>query len=388
MLNYLWAFMMVAGVLWAAFHGNLSAVTDGALSSAKEAVMLCITMLGVMSFWSGIMEIGQKSGLIERLSHRMGPVLRFLFPRIPKDHPAMDHIATNIIANILGLGWAATPAGLKAMESLQELEEERREEEQTGLDKNSLESSKKRQVKKRPRAMPPGTASNVLPKLFTISNYISMNSHFNFMRFFANSIFITLAITVIVIYTSTLCGFVLSKYRFKGRDALFGLVLATMMIPWCVTIIPRYSMIKAFGWMNSYAALIVPASFSGFGIFMMKQHIASVPDEILEAARIDGANEFYIFHKIVIPMAKNGISSIAIFQFLWAWEDFLWPYLVIDDSKKQLLSVGLKMFNGQYSTDYGALFAATTISIIPVLAVYLFFQKQFIAGIAASAVKG
>lgn len=131
MLNYLWAFMMVVGVLWAAFHGNLSAVTDGALSSAKEAVMLCITMLGVMSFWTGIMEIGQKSGLIERLSRRMGPVLRFLFPRIPKDHPAMDHIATNIIANILGLGWAATPAGLKAMESLQELEEERREEEQT-----------------------------------------------------------------------------------------------------------------------------------------------------------------------------------------------------------------------------------------------------------------
>lgn len=226
------------------------------------------------------------------------------------------------------------------------------------------------------------------PKLFTVSNYISMNANFNFMQFFANSIFVTLAITVITIYTSTLCGFVLSKYKFKGRDALFGLVLATMMIPWCVTIIPRYSMIKTLGWMNSYAALIVPASFSGFGIFMMKQHVASLPNEILEAARIDGANEFYIFHKIIIPMSKNGISSIAIFQFLWAWEDFLWPYLVIDDSKKQLLSVGLKMFNGQYATDYGALFAATTISIIPVLAVYLFFQKQFIAGIAASAVKG
>lgn len=227
-----------------------------------------------------------------------------------------------------------------------------------------------------------------LPETFTISNYISMNSHFDFLLFFGNSIFITLTITVIVIYTSTLCGFVLSKYKFRGRDVLFGLVLATMMIPWCVTIIPRYSMVRVFGWMNSYAALIVPASFSGFGIFMMKQHIAALPNEILEAARIDGANEFYIFHKIIIPMAKNGISSIAIFQFLWAWEDFLWPYLVIDDSKKQLLSVGLKMFSGQYSTDYGALFAATTISIIPVLVVYLFFQKQFIAGIAASAVKG
>lgn len=128
MLNYLWAFMMLVGILWAAFHGTLNEVTEGALSSAKEAVTLCITMLGVMSFWTGIMEIGQKSGLIEKLSQKMGPVLHFLFPKIPKDHPASDHIATNIIANMLGLGWAATPAGIKAMESLNELEEERRQQ--------------------------------------------------------------------------------------------------------------------------------------------------------------------------------------------------------------------------------------------------------------------
>ena len=121
---------------------------------------------------------------------------------------------------------------------------------------------------------------------------------------------------------------------------------------------------------------------------MLKQHIETIPDEIIEAARMDGANEFYIFHRIIFPMAKNGISSIAIFQFLWTWEDYLWPYLVINTKEKQLLAVGLKMFNGQYSTDYGALFAATAISIIPVLLIYLFFQKQFIAGIAASAVKG
>ena len=207
-----------------------------------------------------------------------------------------------------------------------------------------------------------------LPQEFILSNYESMNAHFNFMRFFANSLLITVVVTVLVIYTSTICGFVLSKYKFKGRNFLFSIVLSTMMIPWCVT--------------------IIPTMFSGFGIFMMKQHIASLPDEILEAARIDGANEFYIFHRIILPMAKNGISSIAIFQFLWTWEDFLWPYLVINDQDKQLLAVGLKMFNGQYSTDYGALFAATAISILPVLLIYLFFQKQFIAGIASSAVKG
>jgi len=146
MLNYLWAFMMLVGVLWGAFHGNLNGVTDGALTSAKEAVMLCITMLGIMSFWSGIMEVGRKSGLIERMSQKMSPILRFLFPRIPDDHPALEYISPNIIANILGLGWAATPAGLKAMEALKELEEKRRKGEVSG--KYSL------------KPVPEGTANN------------------------------------------------------------------------------------------------------------------------------------------------------------------------------------------------------------------------------------
>lgn len=126
MLNYLWAFMMLIGILWAAFHGTMGAVTEGALNSAKEAITLCITMLGVMSLWTGILEVGQRAGLIDQLSRKMKPVLRFLFPRLPEGHPAHDHIATNMIANILGLGWAATPAGLRAMEELNKLEEERR----------------------------------------------------------------------------------------------------------------------------------------------------------------------------------------------------------------------------------------------------------------------
>lgn len=126
MLNYLWAGMMLVGILWGAFHGNLGAVTDGALEAAGEAVSLCITMLGIMSFWCGILKIGEKSGLIEAMTRKMRPVIRFLFPDIPKDHPASEYISTNMIANMLGLGWAATPAGLKAMEELEQLEEERR----------------------------------------------------------------------------------------------------------------------------------------------------------------------------------------------------------------------------------------------------------------------
>ena len=231
-------------------------------------------------------------------------------------------------------------------------------------------------------------SQSFFPKEFTFDNYVGIQDNFDFIRLFMNSLFVALAVTGLVIYTSTISGFVLSKYQFKGRNLLFGLIMATMMIPWAVTIIPRYSMILKFGWIDSYAALIIPSSVSAFGIFMLRQYISTIPDEIIEAARIDGANEFYIFHKIIFPMARNGISSIAIFQFLWIWEDYLWPYLVINNEAKQLLSVGLKAFNGRYGTDYGGLFAATTISIIPVIIVYLIFQKRFIEGVAASAVKG
>lgn len=126
MLNCLWAGMMAVGILWGAFHGNMAAVTDGALESAREAVTLCITMLGIMSFWCGILKIGEEAGLIEAMTRKMKPVIRFLFPGLPEDHPAAAFISTNMIANMLGLGWAATPAGLAAMEELEKLEEERR----------------------------------------------------------------------------------------------------------------------------------------------------------------------------------------------------------------------------------------------------------------------
>ncbi len=127
MLNIIWASMIVIGVVWAAFHGNIAAVTQGLLDSAAETVSLCVTMLGVVSMWSGILKIAERSGLVDRLARVLEPVLRFLFPRLPEDHPARRSIAVNMIANILGLGWAATPAGLQAMKELAQLEEERRE---------------------------------------------------------------------------------------------------------------------------------------------------------------------------------------------------------------------------------------------------------------------
>lgn len=126
MLNYLWAGMIIVGVVYAAFTGRMPDITNAALDSSKEAIALCITMMGVMSFWVGLMEIADKAGIVKSLSWKMRPLIRFLFPDMPKGHPAEEHITTNIIANVLGLGWAATPAGLKAMDELGKLEEERR----------------------------------------------------------------------------------------------------------------------------------------------------------------------------------------------------------------------------------------------------------------------
>lgn len=174
MLNYVWAAMMALGILWGAFHGNLAEVTNGALESAKEAVALGVTMLGIMSFWTGILKVGEAAGLTEALAGKMYPALRFLFPRIPKGHPSLEPISANMIANMLGLGWAATPAGLRAMAALESLEEERREErgrEKTEETMGSKGGGKRGKNGRRrlPPPVPKGTASSEMCTFLVIN---------------------------------------------------------------------------------------------------------------------------------------------------------------------------------------------------------------------------
>ena len=227
----------------------------------------------------------------------------------------------------------------------------------------------------------------LFPTPSTLDNYVSIQENFNFLRLFGNSVFVATVKTVIIIYTSALLGFVFAKMRFFGRDFLFAIVMSTMMIPWAVTIIPQYEMMVSFGWLDSYKAPIIPGLVSGFGIFLFRQSISGISDELIEAARLDGASDTRIFHSLILPLSHNTIAALAIFTFLWNWEDYLWPFLMITDESKQLLAVGLKAFNGQYGTDYGGLFAATSLAIVPVIIVYMVFQKQFIAGIATGSSK-
>ncbi|WOO86730.1 carbohydrate ABC transporter permease [Mollicutes bacterium LVI A0039] len=226
------------------------------------------------------------------------------------------------------------------------------------------------------------------PSQPTIENYINMITQFNIGRYFFNSVFLSTVRTFIGVYTSLLCGYALAKFDFKFKNQVYAFILITMMVPSFTTLIPMYNMVNQWGLNDSYLAIILPTLLSSFGIFMMRQYmIDGVPNELIEAAKIDGAGEFYIFHKIVVPQCVNMISALSIFLFLWNWEDFLWPYLVLSSESKFPLAVALSQFTGQNVTHYGQLFAATAVTIIPVIIVYLSFQKRFVEGVSMSGIK-
>lgn len=232
------------------------------------------------------------------------------------------------------------------------------------------------------------TPPTFFPGQFTLSHYVMVFKENQFGRFFVNSVGLAVMKTAAILYTSVFFGYVFAKIRFRGREALFLFVLATMMIPWPVTLAPMYQMMTWFGWVGTYWSLLIPSLFSTFGIFMMRQFMATLPDELIEAARIDGAGEFTIFHFVMLPNMTAALSALGIFQFLWVWDDYLWPFLMLQTMDSYTLPVGLSLFNGQYFSDHGGVFAAASIAVVPVIVVYLLFQRQFIEGIALTGIKG
>ncbi|MDR1947783.1 MAG: carbohydrate ABC transporter permease [Spirochaetaceae bacterium] len=215
-----------------------------------------------------------------------------------------------------------------------------------------------------------------------------MNKAVNIATAYRNSIFLALIKTMIILYTSAIAGYTISKIDFRYNKAVFIFVLSTMMIPWPVVIIPQYQEMVWFRWVGKYASLILPALFSGFGIFLMKQFIDSIPRELMEAARCDGATEYGIFHRIVLPNIGPALSALAILQFLWVWDDFLWPTLMINRANKFTLPLALRALQGQHFSDFGPIFAGAAISVVPVLLVYIIFQRQFVEGITMTGIRG
>ncbi len=228
-----------------------------------------------------------------------------------------------------------------------------------------------------------------IPEKPTLTNYPTVFNDVPFLRFFFNSLLVASTVTIGCVFTSSLAGFAFAKYDFFARDKFFIIVLSTMMIPFQVTLIPFYIMMRRFRLIDTYWALIIPGLNSAFGIFLMRQFIMNIPNELLDAARIDGCSEFRIYWRIILPLSKAALGTLSIFIFMWSWDSFLWPIIVINRLEMKTIPLGLMMFDQFYGGPRQHLImAGTTMAVLPVLLVFLFVQKQFVKGITLTGLKG
>lgn len=227
-----------------------------------------------------------------------------------------------------------------------------------------------------------------IPSTFHWSNYVKVWSEIPFPVYYFNTIKIAVITTVLQIITCSSAAYAFAKVKFPERDKLFFLYIATMMIPYQVMMIPQFMLIKEIGLMNSHWAIILLGAFSPFGVFLFRQFFMAIPEELSEAARIDGLNEFGIYMRIILPLTRPAIASLVIFTFMHAWNDFLAPLIYLSDDKLFTLQLGMQHFQSEFSTDYGPLMAAAVSAIVPTIIIYFIAQDHFIEGIAAGAVKG
>jgi multiple sugar transport system permease protein len=229
----------------------------------------------------------------------------------------------------------------------------------------------------------------LLPQAPTLANYAGVFETAPFARFFANSMGLSLVSTASVAVTSLLAGTVFAKYRFPGRTLLFGLIIATAIVPFESYMIPLYLQLNAIGWINSYQGMVLPTLFMSFGIFLMRQHVASaIPTDYLEAARIDGASEWWILVRVIAPLSVSAFSTIGILAFIQAWTAFIWPLLVANDQRLFNMEVGLTVFQFKFSTDYSKLMAGSVVSTLPMLIVFMILRRRIIESVALTGMKG
>jgi multiple sugar transport system permease protein len=227
-----------------------------------------------------------------------------------------------------------------------------------------------------------------IPKKPDFDNFRAALDAYPIGRYFVNSLIVGTSVTLLNLVTCSLAGYGFAKFPFMGRNLLFGVVLATMMIPLSSMIIPLFLVVKWLGWVDTYWGLILPAGTSAFGIFLMRQHMAAIPDDLLDAARLDGAGEPRIFASIVLPLSKTALSSLAIFIFMWNWDSVLWPLLVATGDRYRTLPLGVALFESSYGTNYPQLMAVALLAMLPVLIVFLVLQRNFVEAMTLSGVKG
>lgn len=231
--------------------------------------------------------------------------------------------------------------------------------------------------------MPP----SFLPKEPTLNNFVDLFQSLPFLRFLINSLLVTIIGTTILVFVCAITGFVFAKFEFLGKKPIYALIMLTMMVVDEVLVLPLYLMITKAHLNNTYIALIIPFLATGFGVLLMRQFISSIPNELIEAATMDGAGYFKIFYTIIIPLIKPALSSLTIFNFIWMWNMLMWPVVVVDSENMMTLQIAMSRFTSMYMTRYDLSMAASTIATLPVLIIYILLQKNFVKGIALTGLK-
>lgn len=225
------------------------------------------------------------------------------------------------------------------------------------------------------------------PSPLTLKNYISVFTKIRFGRYFMNSILVSGFTTLGHVFFDTLAAYAFAKLKFPGRDKLFFILLLGLMVPFQVNLIPLYRIMALLGWINTYLALIVPNLTSIFGIFLMRQFLMTIPDDLLDAARIDGCNEFGVFLKVAIPLALPGLATLVIVTFMGTWNSFLWPRIITSTEALYTLPVGLAQLQMKNTSNVAQIMAGTVLTALPMIVVFMFMQRQFIEGMTAGAIK-
>ena len=228
----------------------------------------------------------------------------------------------------------------------------------------------------------------LIPDVPRWSNYSEIWTRIPMLTFVKNTVVLTIIVTILQLLTSSFAAYAFSKLEFKGRNTLFLAYIATIAMPWQVYMVPQFLMMRSFGLNDKLLAIICLQAFSAFGVFMMKQFYEGIPNELNEAARIDGMSEYQIYSNIMLPLCKPALATLTIFTFVNTWNDYLGPLIYLRSVNKKTIQLGLKMFISQYSSDYGLIMAGSVLSLIPVIIVFLCLQKYFVEGVASTGIKG
>lgn len=229
---------------------------------------------------------------------------------------------------------------------------------------------------------------SLIPPVFTLNSYQTVIQDTAYIRWFANSLIIATITTLSVAFFDSLAGYTLAKFKFPGAMIIFILILSTLMVPTEMLVIPWFMMSIEMGWTNSYWGVMFPGVISAFGVFLMRQFFKGVPNELIDAARIDGFNEFQIFWRIALPLVKPAVAALCIFTFLGNWNAYIWPLIVIRSEEMRTLPVGIAFFSSENQAAFDLIMAAASLATVPVIIIFLVFQKHIIKGIALAGLKG